>query len=129
MRKKFVPVIVLFAMITTLIFVLKPFLKSNGFDIIFLLAGNLILFTLSISGFLIQMRGLRSANTHVFIRGIYASLLLKMFIILIAVLIYVFINRENVNKPSLFTCMALYILYTATEVKQLLKIARKKSDA
>ena len=129
MPKKFIPVVLLFVLITAMIFILKSFLKSNGFNINFLLTGNLILFVLSISGFLIQMRGLRSANINAFMRGIYSSLLLKMFIIVIAVLIYVFINGGNVNKPSLFTCMALYFLYTAVEVKQLMKIARKKSDA
>lgn len=129
MPKKFAPVILLFGLILAVIFILKTFLKSNGFDINFLLAGNLILLVLSISGFLIQMRGLRSANINAFLRGIYSSLLLKMFAVVIAVLIYVFINGGNVNKPSLFTCMGLYFLYTVVEVKQLMKIVRKKSDA
>ncbi|MEO8568738.1 MAG: hypothetical protein ABI419_06370 [Ginsengibacter sp.] len=129
MQKKLVPVILLFGLITALIFIFKSFLKINGFDINFLLTGNLILFLLSVSGFLIQMRGLRSPNINAFIRGVYSSLLLKMFMLVIIVLIYIFMNEGNVNKPSLFACMALYFLYTAIEVKQLMKIARKKPDA
>ena len=129
MRKKIMPVILMFIAITAIVFILKSVLKSIGFDINFLLIGNLILFVLSISGFLIQMRALRSANINAFIRGIYSSLLLKLFIIATAVLIYVFLNRENVNKQSLFTCMGLYIVYTIIEVKQLMKISRAKTNA
>ena len=129
MRKKIMPVILMFIAITAIVFILKSVLKSIGFDINFLLIGNLILFVLSISGFLIQMRALRSANINAFIRGIYSSLLLKLFIIATAVLIYVFLNRENVNKQSLFTCMGLYFVYTIIEVKQLMKISRAKTNA
>ena len=129
MRKKIMPVILMFIAITAIVFILKSVLKSIGFDINFLLIGNLILFVLSISGFLIQMRALRSANINAFIRGIYSSLLLKLFIIATAVLIYVFLNRENVNKQSLFTCMGLYFVYTIIEVKQLMKISRRKTNA
>ncbi len=129
MPKKFVPIILLFVLLTAIVFILKSFLKANGFSINFLLIGNLILFTISFSGFLFQVRGLRSANTNAFIRGVYSSLLIKMFVIIIAVFTYAFLTGGNVNKPSLFTCMGLYFLYTAVEVKQLMKIARKKSDA
>lgn len=129
MYKKILPVILLFLFITALVFILKAFLKANGFDINFLLGGNVILFMLSLAGFLIQMKGLRSSNLNAFMRGIYSSLLLKMFIVVAAVFIYIFISGGSINKPSLFTCMALYFLYTAIEVKQLMKIARKKSDA
>ena len=123
------PVTLMFIAITAIVIILKSVLKSIGFDINFLLIGNLILFLLSISGFLIQMRALRSANINAFIRGIYSSLLLKLFIIATAVLIYVFLNRENVNKQSLFTCMGLYFVYTIIEVKQLMKISRGKTNA
>jgi len=43
--------------------------------------------------------------------------------------IYLFISGGKVNKPSLLTAMALYILYTFIEVKQLLKISRRKPNA
>ncbi len=125
MSKKFIPVILLFVFIMATVFILQSYLQSVGFNITVLLIGNLILFALSIVGFLIHLRGLKSSNINAFLRGIYASLLLKLFVVAIGVLAYVFVNGKNINKPSLFTCMALYILYTVIEVKQLTKIARK----
>lgn len=129
MPKIYAPVILLFVFITAIIFIFKSFLELNGFELSFLFIANMILFLLSLSGFFIQMKGLKSTNINAFIRGIYSSLLLKMFIIMIAVIIYIFITGGKVNKPSLFTSMALYFLYTSVEVTQLMKIARQKPDA
>ncbi len=129
MSKNFVPLLLLFAFLTAIVVVFKPFLESRGFDIKFLIIANSLLFALSLLGFFIQVRGLSSANTNAFMRGIYGALLMKLFIIAMAVLVYVFLTKGKVNKPSLFTCMGLYFLYAAIEVKQLIKILRKKPDA
>ena len=129
MEKKYVPVIVLFVLINAMVFIFKSFLQLNGFEIRFLLIANAILLILSLSGFLIQLKGLKSSNVNTFIRGVYASLLLKMVIIMIAIFAYMFITSGKVNKPSLFTSMGIYLLYTSIEVTQLMKIARRKPDA
>ena len=128
MGKSFLPVVVVFIVINAFTFALMPFLKSSGFDISLLLVGNLLLFLLTAGGLFFQMRGLGSSNPNAFMRSIYASLILKIFVVLIAVLLYAFMNREHINKQSLFTCMGLYFVYTAIEVKQLMKIARNKTD-
>ena len=127
--KKYMPLLILFAIVMVVAFVFKNKLQAAGFDIPFLYIANTILFVLSFSGFLLQLRGLRSANNNAFIRGVYGSLLLKIFIVLIAVFAYVFLTHGKINKPSLFTSMALYIVYTCVEVAQLMKIARKKTNA
>ena len=128
MKKKYIPLLVLFLSLMLIVFVFKAALQSFGFHISFLYIANTILFVLSFSGFLLQMRGLRSANNNSFIRGVYGSLLLKIFIVLIAVFAYVFLTQGKINKPSLFTSMALYLVYTCVEVAQLMKIARKKTN-
>ena len=129
MQKKYVPVIVLFVFVNAMVFIFKSFLQLNGFEIRFLLIANAILLILSLSGFLIQLKGLKSSNVNAFIRSVYSSLLLKMVIIMIAVFFYMFITSGKVNKPSLFTSMGIYLLYTSIEVTQLMKIARRKPDA
>lgn len=127
--KKFIPVIIFFLFTMVLILVLKKPLISWGFDISFLSVANIILFLLSFFGFFVQMKGATSSNVHAFVRGLYSSLLLKMFVILGAILIYIFVMKGEVNKPALFTSMAFYLIYTSIEVIQLMKIARKKPDA
>ena len=127
--RNFVPVIALFVFINSLVFIFKTFLQLHDFDIEFLLAANMILFLLCFSGFFLQMKALKSSNMNAFIRGVYSSLLLKIFIVIFALGLYLFIVRGKVNKPALFTSMGLYILYTALEVAQLMKISRKKPNA
>lgn len=128
-QNKYSSVIILFVLIAGAIFIFKSLLQSMGFDVRFLLIANLLLFFVTLCGFFIQMNGLKSANTNAFIRGVYFSFLIKLFVIMIAVAIYLFIMRSRLNKPSLFTSMGIYLLYAAVEVFQLMKIARSKSDA
>jgi hypothetical protein len=128
LAKKFRPVIALFIVINILILIFKKSLTGYGFDIPFLLIANALLFLLSLFGFYIQNKGVRSANVNAFVRGLYSSLLLKMFVIIAAICIYIFLIASHVNKPSLFTSMAIYLIYTSIEVIQLMKLARNKNN-
>ncbi len=129
MMRNFAPVFIPFILINTLIFIFDSFLETKGFDILFLLIGNALLFVLSLAALAIHFKGLKSSNINAFMRGIYAALLLKIFIVAIIVLVYVFVTKGKVNKPSLFTSMGLYFVYAFFEVKQLMKISGKKKDA
>jgi hypothetical protein len=126
---KFIPVFILFILVNVVVFVFKPYLEQQGFGILFLLVANLVLFLLGFLGFLIQVKALNSTNINAFIRGVYSSLLLKVFIIIIVLGSYLFINKGKINKPALFTSMGLYIFYTILEVIQLMKISRKNPNA
>jgi len=127
--KKFIPVIGLFLLINLIIFIFFNSLKEYGFNVSFLIVANIVLFLLTFFGFYIQTRGVRSTNINAFIRGVYSSLLLKMFVIVGAILVYIVAMGGEVNKPSILTSLGIYLVYTFTEVVQLMKIARKKPDA
>lgn len=126
---KFIPVAVLFILVNAAVLIFRSFLELHGFGIEFLLTANVILFLVSFFGFIIQTKALNSININAFIRGVYSSLLMKIFIVIIVLGLYLFITRGKVNKPSLFTSMGLYIFYTFLEVMQLMKISRKKPNA
>jgi FtsH-binding integral membrane protein len=128
-RKAVVPIILVFIILNGLIFFLESFIVNPGFDKEFLLGSNLFLFLISLGGFLIQRKGLQSSNPHAFVRGVYASMLFKMFICMTAVLVYVFLFRSNLNKPGIFTAMGMYVAYTVVEVSTLMNTTRKKKNA
>jgi len=86
--KNFIPVIGLFLFVNLVVFIFGNSLKEYGFNIGFLLVANAILFILTFLGFYLQTKGVRSTNVNAFIRGIYSSLLLKMFLLLVALFIY-----------------------------------------
>ena len=128
-NKSYLPIILLFIILNGLIIIFKTFLEGRGFDREFLIWANLFLFIISIGGFLLQRKGLHSPNPQAFVRGVYASMIFKMFLVMAVVLIYVFLFRSTLNKPGLFTAMGLYIVYTVVEVTALMKVARKKKNA
>lgn len=127
--KKTFPLIAVCIIFLVLIIIFKNKLVYYGFQVGFLAIANLTLFLLSYFSFFIQLKGVSSKSTHAFVRGLYASLMLKMFVIIGALFIYIYGFGGSVNMPALFIAMALYLIYTSIEVKQLMKIARKKTDA
>src|SRR5438034_9554037 len=94
----FLPVILVFVILNSAMLIFKTFLENKGFDRDFLMIANLLLFILSVTGFYLQRKGIQSNNTNAFIRGVYSAMLLKLFVCMIAVLVYVFINKSVVNK-------------------------------
>lgn len=123
------PLILLFLVINILVFIFAKSLIASGFNLPFLLSANAVIFLLTFFGFALQAKGSSSTNVNAFIRGIYTSLLMKMFVIVGAIVIYVAVIGAEINKPSLFASLAIYLVYTCIEVIQLMKIARKKPDA
>ena len=91
--------------------------------------GNLILFLATSLSYFFALRGLKASNPHTFIRSVYASILVKFFICLLAALIYIVMYKANLNKPALFICMGLYLIYTFMEVMVLMKIMKQKPNA
>ena len=121
------PVLFLFVIVNVIIFLLKDVMARHDFDINFILIANLLLFVLIGFSMMVQLRSLHSANNHAFIRGVYTSMMIRMFVCMIAVFIYIYSMSGKVNKPGLFTAMGLYILYTAVEVNALMKAVRNKN--
>jgi FtsH-binding integral membrane protein len=78
--------------------------------------------------FWLAQKGLGNANPHAFVRSVYTSMMLKLFACIIAAFVYIAMNRDNLNKPALFTCMALYLVYTFMEVSILMKQLKGRAN-
>lgn len=127
--KKTFPLIAFCIIVLVLIIIFKNKLIYYGLQIGFLVIANVILFLLSYFSFFIQLKGVSSKSGHAFVRGLYSSLMLKMFVIIGALFIYIYGFGGSVNMSAIFIAMVLYLVYTSIEVKQLMQIARKKTDA
>ena len=127
--KIFFPITLVFIILNGLIITFKTFMESKGFDRDFLIIANLLLFSLCIAGLFLQRKGLQSSNTHAFMRSVYGAMLLKIFLCLVAVMVYIFSNTSTVNKPALFASMGIYLVYTSIEVAALMTTLRKKKNA
>ncbi|MBA2248966.1 MAG: hypothetical protein H0W12_02100 [Chitinophagaceae bacterium] len=128
-RSPYFPLIISFILLNGILFSLKNVFEKNGIDIDFIMVANLILFIITLAGFALQQKGLRSPNPNAFVRSVYASMIIKIFICLIAVTVYAFLNKEKINKASLFISMGLYIVYTVIEVGTLITGVSKSKNA
>lgn len=126
--RRFFPIIALFIIINIVFLVLKNNLEKAGYSVNFILIANVLLFILTWLVFFILARDATASNVHRFMRGVYSSFLLKMFIIVGALMIFIVSTGSEVNKPAILISMGLYILYTGIEVFQLMKVVRNHKN-
>ncbi|MBX3254225.1 MAG: hypothetical protein KF862_08810 [Chitinophagaceae bacterium] len=122
--RKFLPLIVLFVMLSVLIATFASKLTALGFDSAVLFGGNIFLFLLSIISFLLLQKAVGSSSPHAFVRYFYISFASKFFLVAITALIYGRL-AAHINRASVIACMALYIVYTFIEMGILLKGSKK----
>jgi uncharacterized membrane protein YvlD (DUF360 family) len=127
--KNFRPTIIIFIILSAFFISGKAFLEKKGFNQDVLLVGNLFLFAVTALSFWMMANGMKTKNTSAFLRGVYGGIMLKLFSCLIAAFVYIMTMKKEVNKPGLFLCMGLYIVYTFIEVKALMKLSSSKKDA
>ena len=127
--KPFLPIIILFIVLTVAFYAGAILLWQWGIIYTVLLGGNFILCIATLLSCLVAVNGFKSKTGAGSVRGIYGSFIVKFFICVLAAFIYIFIARKDVNKPALFVCMGLYIVYTILEVSILTKLSNQKKNA
>ena len=123
------PMILVFILLNVFFITARQWLVNKGVDQEVMIIGNLLLFVVSVIIFLITHRSLQSSNPNSFVRAMYGGFIIKFFAVAIAAFIYIMIAKKNVNKPALFACMLLYVVYTFIEVKTLLGVLKQKKNA
>ena len=127
--RPFLPIIVFFIIVNAFLIAAGSSLASRGFDQSMLIYANLLLLAATFFSYLIARRGLADHNPNAFVRSITGSMMAKMMLVVIAIVIYVFSIDGEINKPSLFAAMALYLVYTFIEVGILTKQVKRKDHA
>lgn len=125
MQHKFViSVITVCLLLCGLIYYL--YTQNPAFDMPSLIIGNITLALVSLLSFNIIKRGIRSGNANAFVRAKMTGTMLKFFICIAILLIYIFVNDRKIDKPSLFLFLGMYVVYSAIEAVPLSKLASKK---
>lgn len=122
------PMILVFVLLNALLITGKSFLVRKGIDQEVLIIGNLLLFVVTFITYIISFKSLYSKNPNVFIRAMYGGFIIKFFVIAIAAFIYIMTAKKQVNKPALFACMGLYLIYTVLEVTALFRVLKTKKN-
>ena len=127
--KGFLPVIMVMILLNGFFSIGRNWLLQKNIDADVLIIGNTLLFVITLFSFLLAQRGFSNPNPHAFIRSVYMSVMLKLFACIIAAFIYISIYKSNLNKPALFVCMGLYLVYTFMEISILMKMLKQKKNA
>lgn len=107
----------------------KNMLQRWNVDQDTVIIGNLLLLLITLFSFLLAKRGLNNPNPYAFVRSVYMSVMLKLFVCIIAAFVYISFYKTHLNKPALFICMGLYLVYTFLEIAILMKLLKQKKNA
>ena len=126
--KAFLPIVLIFIALNGFFISGKGILQRWHADRDVLILGNAFLFLITLISYLLAQRGLKNTNPYAFVRSVYLSIMIKLFTCIIIAFVYISINKANLNKPALFTCMGLYLVYTFMEVSVLMKLLKQKKQ-
>lgn len=127
-RKLFLPLLGLFIAVTSFANLFRGFLSEKGIDADVLVIGNTLIFLISLLSLYFHIKGFLDKNVQVFLRSVYGSLMIKMFGLAAIAAIYILVMKKEVNKPALFICMGLYVLYTIIEIRQVFQLLKEKKN-
>jgi hypothetical protein len=127
--KPFLPIVLFFLLLNGFLLFSKNLLSRWNIDQDVLILGNLILFVITLLSFIVGQKGVRNPNAHAFVRSVYGGIMLKLFLCIAAAFIYIASFGKSLNKPALFACMALYLVYTFIEITALTKLLKQKTNA
>lgn len=116
----------LWVLVTVIIMILNGRLMEAGFDTLFMGLANTVLFLITLLGFRLVSAKVADSNPHAFMRGVYSSFLIKLFVIVGGLFIFISVSGKEMDKSAIFILMGLYIAYTSIEVIQLMKLVRSQ---
>ena len=123
MRKQFIIIIItIFILLSAGFFALSMYVPEYSFRV--LEGGNSIMALLSLTTWLMVKKQLEG-NAQAFVRGVYGASFLKLMACMIAILVYVLLNRAHIHKPSVFILFGIYAVYTVMETWMLSKAAKE----
>ncbi len=119
----FKPLVWLFLSVTIACVVAK-FLGAEELkiDTRVIFTANLLLFLIASLAVILQLIAMKNANPHAMVRGVMASMLMKLLLLGIATFIYLYMAGVNRSSNAIYISMALYLIYTWMEVKIAMKL-------
>jgi hypothetical protein len=124
-NKGWMPLVGLFTVVTIVVLSSREWLDGKGFDYRVLLGGNALLFLASMLAFLLYSSAMNNKKSYGFVQQVYTGFILKFFVLVVGAIVYFYFASE-VNKPGVFACMALYLVYNFLGTSQVVNKKNKK---
>ncbi len=128
MDRFYIILIVIFCGINGLGIAYSQTLEGLGIEHVAGMLGNVVLAVVTALSYHFSMKGIKGNSQHTFVRQVYLSTFVKLFICAIGILVYAFLFRSSLSIGTLILFFLLYILYTILETWSLMKAARSSSQ-
>ncbi|MBA3829582.1 MAG: hypothetical protein H0X33_11645 [Taibaiella sp.] len=125
-NKFFLSVLMVFVVLAGILYWLCHSIPSYSFTV--LIAGNGIMAALTIISFMMVYRQM-SNRPQAFVRGVSGASFFKLIMCMVAILVYLLLNRQHIYKPSIFILFGIYAVYTTVETIQLSRLAKRTSGS
>lgn len=124
MRRQFIVAMVIIVVVLDILFrVLK--VNAPEYHTGVLQIANYMMAALSFAAFVLVNKNINE-RPQAFVRGVYSATFLKLFICMIAILVYVLLNREKIHKPTVYMLLGVYFVYSTVETILLSRVAKTK---
>jgi hypothetical protein len=122
------PLVIVFLIFGAAILIFRNTLQQKGIDWQVLAGGNLFIYLVTIVSVHLLSSGLHASNTHAFLRNAYSGILVKLLACAAAAFVYILASGKNLNKPALFICMGLYLVYSFAEMTMIMKQSKQNKN-
>jgi hypothetical protein len=116
------PLVLVFIIINAIVLVFNTRLREKGINGDVVLVANLLFFLVNLLVFSRQRKAMDNKNPNVFVRSVMAGMMVKMFVCIAAVIIYILAAKKDFNKPAVYFSMGIYVIYLAIEVRMMMKL-------
>lgn len=132
LKKILTPLLLLFLVVNIIILLVDYQYAAYKIESNILFVTNAILFILSVIHLVRSVLSLKNKNPHEFTKIFYSGFVIRLFVCTIAAFIYIYLRSPHVHKITLFSCMAIYLIYSFIEaglLKSILKINKKDGES
>lgn len=126
-RNFLLPLLLVFIICNGFFLSAKTLLAKWGIDNYVLIMANSLFLIITLITFFIQQKALQNSNPNVFIRSVMAGMMIKMFVCIIAIIIYWFVMQDKFSSATVFAAMLVYLIYLGVEVSLVTKLNRQKN--
>ena len=107
--KPFRPIVYLFILVNLLCVLIAYFFKKQEINPWVVASTNLLLFAISMFSLQQQLKQSKNTNPHAMVRAVMSTVVLKLFVLGSAAIVYLYNAGENKSVNAIFLGMALYI--------------------
>ncbi len=121
------PLLLIFVIATVLFIAGTDILSKHNIDKNVLLIANSFIFMMACIAFFTQQKALQNSNPNVFFRSVMGGMMLRMFLFVVAVILYKFLSGSNFSTAAVFISLFLYLIYLGFEVSIITKLNKQKN--